>query len=222
MQRQFGCGDLQDTNGKYKEQPNFGSTADLKRVANAAGKTDDHHVATDACYSVGIPEGCGIDALANNTTGLIPYIPDRNALSDRGEYASYGIGYNVCHDAVVTEAKPPGGTLREDVEVEDQERNFGQADDDLVKDLSQPEHLCSCKYVSQLDFILSSLPEEQSFRHWGPVYHQDYRSRNRPLHEIRRLVYGISHSILDLQTTVMEAMTISKNCFSWLAYFFPR
>ena len=76
---------------------------------------------------------------------LVPDKGDRRALSDRRRDTSDVVHYYVCSDAVVRDPKPGSSILREDIQVETQERDLGQADDKLVDDLRQPEHLAASK-----------------------------------------------------------------------------
>ena len=138
--------DLQDANRKDEAKSNLGSAGDLKFITDCAGKDDDHQVATDACESIGIPEYRQIDAGAMKGR-LVPDEGDRRALSDRCRDTSNIVQQYVCSDAVVRDPKPGSSILREDIQVKRQERELGQADDSLVEDLCQPEHLATSERI---------------------------------------------------------------------------
>ena len=127
---------LQDTKGKHSHEGDLLAGRKLGGVQGLHRQHQDDDIGCDAESCVGVPVLRDINARSGNR--LVPRTADRRALPDGRAEGGDHIGADDAQESVAGHLEP---FLREDTQVEEQDRCLGQVDGELVECLGDVEEL---------------------------------------------------------------------------------
>ena len=106
----------------------------METVNHIARENDDKHVTADACNGICIPKGSEADTVAGLT--FIPDVGNRGALEDGCNHTGHGVQYHIGHNGMIEVREALVALWKKYPEIENQERDFDEASNDLVENLS--------------------------------------------------------------------------------------
>ncbi len=131
----------------------FWRIGSFRSVQGLHRQQQDKNIRGDAEPSVCVPVDGDVDTRSRN--GLVPGAGNEGTLPDRGAEGSHHVGEDNAEEHVARDLEP---FLREDSEIEKQDRGLGEVDSKLIESLGNVE-----KLSVQITVISAWLQEERSY-----------------------------------------------------------